>query len=243
MGCGSSSSTAASEPMIANNTSQKAEGAPTVPTPFKGKKVTFHYFGGRGRGEFIRILLAEAGVDFVRRDIDIPDWPQFKEKEFGGNALPCLQVGNDKLFQSNTIARAIAAKAGMAGKDDWEMAQVDMMADTVQDIIDGAFAAAFLAPEEERPQKTKEFLEGKFKTTMGILDKFCSKNGTGWLAGSSITWADIKLYAILEFLALSPNTGGTNFFKSYSNISKLYHKVAALPRVAEYLKNRPETPF
>lgn len=246
MGCGSSTNANASEPSRTNEQSGNSD-APQQKqeVPFKGRKVTIHYFNFRGRAEFIRILLAEGGVENTRRDVEVKDWPQLKGKEFGGNALPCLQINNQKLYQSNAIARSIAAKTGHAGKDFVEMGQVDMMADTVQDIIDGAFESGPFAPgtDEEKAANFKAFAEGKLKTTLQLFEKFIKQNKTGWLVGNSVTWADIKLYGILESMALVPGGAGTDLFKSSTGVFNLYNKVASLPRVAEYIKTRPETPM
>lgn len=52
-------------------------------------------------------------------------------------ALPVLEVDGKRLAQSNTIARYIAKKHGLAGQDDWEQAQADMYADCIVDLMSG----------------------------------------------------------------------------------------------------------
>ena len=51
--------------------------------------------------------------------------------------LPVLEVDGVELGQSITIARYLARKYNLAGKDDWEMAQADMVVDCVQDTLNG----------------------------------------------------------------------------------------------------------
>jgi glutathione S-transferase len=41
------------------------------------------------------------------------------------------------LAQSNTIARYLAKKHGLAGQDEWEEALADMYADNIHDLLNG----------------------------------------------------------------------------------------------------------
>ncbi len=41
-------------------------------------KYTLHYFNVRGRGEFIRLIFAAAGVQYEDHRIEQADWPALK---------------------------------------------------------------------------------------------------------------------------------------------------------------------
>lgn len=47
--------------------------------------------------------------------------------------MPVLEVDGKKVFQSTAIARYLGKLVGLAGKDDWENLQIDIMADTITD--------------------------------------------------------------------------------------------------------------
>ncbi len=51
--------------------------------------------------------------------------------------VPILEVDGQVLAQSNAIARYLARKHGLAGKDEWEQAQADMYADNIHDLLNG----------------------------------------------------------------------------------------------------------
>jgi hypothetical protein len=51
--------------------------------------------------------------------------------------VPILEVDGQVLAQSNAIARYLARKHGLAGKDEWEQAQADMYADNINDLLNG----------------------------------------------------------------------------------------------------------
>lgn len=53
--------------------------------------------------------------------------------------VPVLEVDGQVLAQSNTIARYLARKYGLAGKNDWEQALADMYADNINDLLNGTY--------------------------------------------------------------------------------------------------------
>ena len=51
--------------------------------------------------------------------------------------VPVFEVDCKMLAQSNAIARYLARKHGIAGKDEWEQAQADMYVDCIIDLMHG----------------------------------------------------------------------------------------------------------
>ena len=51
--------------------------------------------------------------------------------------VPILEVDGKVLSQSITIARYLARKHGLAGKNDWEEAQADVYVDCINDLWTG----------------------------------------------------------------------------------------------------------
>ena len=56
----------------------------------------------------------------------------FSETPLG--TLPILEYGDKKLCQSITIARFLANEFGIAGKNNMEKAEADMVVDTIVDV-------------------------------------------------------------------------------------------------------------
>lgn len=48
--------------------------------------------------------------------------------------VPVLEVDGKKLHQSATICRYLAKQCGLAGKNDWESAEIDATVDTIHDL-------------------------------------------------------------------------------------------------------------
>jgi glutathione S-transferase len=51
--------------------------------------------------------------------------------------LPILEIDGRPVGQSNAIARYLAKQYGLAGRDEWESLQCDMLVDTLTDLKQG----------------------------------------------------------------------------------------------------------
>lgn len=51
--------------------------------------------------------------------------------------LPVLEIDGKPVGQSNAIARYLAKQCGLAGRDEWESLQCDMLVDTLTDLKQG----------------------------------------------------------------------------------------------------------
>ncbi|KAK5970795.1 Glutathione S-transferase [Trichostrongylus colubriformis] len=92
------------------------------------------YFDGRGAAEVIRQLFVLAGQEYKDVRLTHEEWPKHKaEMPFG--QLPVLEVDGKQLPQSFAIVRFLARKFGFAGKNAWEEAVVDSIADQYKDFM------------------------------------------------------------------------------------------------------------
>jgi len=196
-----------------------------------------HYFNLRGRAELARLVLHQAGVEFEDYRFERADWPQLKSNYPFGQ-VPVLEVDGKMLAQSHSIARYLARKHGLAGKDDWEQAQADVYADCINDLMTG-MRPAFL---EKDPEKQKElyqkFLAENVVPHATIVERHLLKNGTGFLVGSEITWADLAYYGYFSFLI---EKFGEPFLKVTPNLKALIERVEKLPNIQKWLEVRPKT--
>ncbi|CAG0888427.1 unnamed protein product [Darwinula stevensoni] len=195
------------------------------------------YFDVAGRGEVIRLLLHQAGVEFEDNRIKGEQWPSLKpEMPFG--QIPVLYVYTDEgtkiLAQSNAIARFIAREHGMNGKDSWESAQCDMLVDSMGDLRDLYIKWKFGPDADKESNKAKLFESVPVFLTR--MTKFVEANPSksGYLVSSELTWADVYLAHFLDVLkAVEPNA-----LAGHPKIQKLQEKVWSLPRLKAYLAER-----
>lgn len=89
-----------------------------------------NYFDFRGRGEIARLIFAAAGQKFEDHRIPQDKWPEYKPKAPFG-ALPWLEIHDNNhitlLAQSPTIARFLARKFLLAGRNEIEAAELEML--------------------------------------------------------------------------------------------------------------------
>uniref|UniRef100_T1I2U0 glutathione transferase n=1 Tax=Rhodnius prolixus TaxID=13249 RepID=T1I2U0_RHOPR len=97
-------------------------------------KYKLMYFNARGKAEHIRFIFAYAGVDYTDYRIPKEKWPDMK-KTMPFGVVPVLEIeGVGLVGQSNAIARYLAQRYGLAGKDPHEALQCDALVDTLADL-------------------------------------------------------------------------------------------------------------
>ena len=198
------------------------------------------YFNGRGRAEVSRLIFAVAGQKFEDARFEREQWATLKPQMPLGQ-VPVLEVNGVKLPQSGSIARFLAKQFNLAGKDNFDQAKVDAVADTIGDLM-----AAFIPVRREEDPAKKEELTKKFAAeelpkhlqNLETLAKLYS-NGGAFFVNNSLSWADLLFYDVGETL-LGLNPAGLDKYQWLKNNRA---EVEKQPKIAEYLKNRPKTSF
>jgi len=139
-----------------------------------------------------------ADADFEDARLDRDQWMEMKGRTPFGQ-VPVLEVDGVQLAQSQAIGRYVARLNGMAGKDDMEQAFADMHVDHVKDLM----IAGRHSYTEKDPEKQKEFnakyVADVLAPTIKKLEETLAKNGSGYLIGSDITWADLAYYNFFTY--------------------------------------------
>nr|UOU03295.1 glutathione S-transferase sigma 6 [Brachionus rubens] len=192
-------------------------------------KYKLSYFDIRGRGEFIRFIFSAAQEPFEDNRIKESDWPSLKPTTPFGQ-LPVLEVTDDDgettvISQSKAIARFLAKQFEFDGEDDLEDALIDMYADQLGDTFDSVAGRNLTKEERDKIlDKNIEFFESRL-----------NKNGRGFLVGKSLSWADIYLSQLTDFLGDEKQ----EYLEDYPNVASLDRHVRGLPGVSEWIARRP----
>nr|UOU03292.1 glutathione S-transferase sigma 3-1 [Brachionus rubens] len=199
-----------------------------------------YYFNMRGRGELIRLLFAASGQQYEDIRMEQSEWPEYKKQAPFGQA-PFLEIENGKkkivLSQSCAIARYLSRKFGLAGKGDEEQALVEMYGDQMSDLVNEMSKSM----RESDENKKKEFLD-KFQTEtlpfhMKLYDSRIAESKSGFLFPSGMTWADLYLFGILDFLSEAKE----QIFQIFPFIKVMEEKVRNHSKMAAYLAKRPDS--
>jgi glutathione S-transferase len=192
------------------------------------------YFSSRGILEPVRVVLAVANVDYEMVNVgtyNVDNQPEgfvslVQEKKLPFDALPLWEEDGLSLVQSSAILRYTAAKYGLAGKDEKERALADMYSEGIRDLVMAA-------------RDTKEkFFGVHLPKWLTRFENALEKNGTGYLVGSDITFADTNLWYLLDNWV----DQGLNL-DQYPQLQALKQRVAEKPGLKKYLESGQRFPI
>ena len=194
------------------------------------------YFNSRGRAEVSRLVLAQAGVKYEDIRFSMEEWQAtYKAKSPFGFA-PWLEVDGVQIGGTRPMTRYLAEELGLAGDDKVQNAQIASIADTFEDMFIES-RKVFQEKDEARKVKVMEEYVSKSPKWLDPLESKASEDG--WLYGNKVTWADFYVYNGLSLLGQIPNFP----LDKYPKLGKMMKNVEALPNIAKWLKERPETQY
>ncbi|CAF3207909.1 unnamed protein product [Rotaria socialis] len=199
-----------------------------------------YYFNSRGRAEVSRLIFAAAGQKYEDIRYNQDEWPSHKT-EMPLGQMPVLEFNSAKLPQSKSIARFLAKQFHLAGRDNLEQAKVDAVIDTIDDLIPKLISIFFEQDETKKEDLRKKYFDEELPKHFQNLDVLLKEFGNGGLffVGNHLTWADLYFYDLSETL-LGMNG---NCLDIYPRLKQNREEVEKQPKIAEYLNNRPKTPF
>nr|QNM80587.1 glutathione S-transferase sigma 2 [Daphnia pulex] len=195
------------------------------------------YFNLRGRGELARLILHHQEVAFEDFRFEREEWTKYKTGTPFGQ-VPVLEVDGKPLAQSNAIARYLARQHGLAGQNEWEQSQADMYVDCIYDLISGTRPIIHESDKEKQKEILQKFLKETVNPHLEKLEQQLIKNGTGFLVGKSITWADLAYYS---FFSPMTERFGDSVMDNSPHLKKLVEHVANIPQIKKYVETRPKT--
>jgi len=219
-------------------------------------KLRLHYFNARGRAELVRTILAYVKRDFEDVRYTKEEWTAKKEAnkdarqksewaEFPTGQLPTLEMitkdgKHHHLTQSLTIARSLANKHGLAGKDEIERARCDEVIDCLDDLVKVALLA-YLEQDAERKEKIKTRLrDEEYPRLLGYLEKRLKKNGGKHIVGQNWTWADFAIANFVDGL-IKRGADEAKILERIPTLAALTKSVDAIPEIAAWQAKRPAT--
>ncbi|XP_077985459.1 hematopoietic prostaglandin D synthase-like [Glandiceps talaboti] len=205
-------------------------------------KYQLTYFNVRGRAEITRLIFAAAGVEFDDVRFEQGQWKTEKATgKYPFDQVPTLEFDGVILAQSRAMARFVAKEHGLAGKDNLENAQIDMITDVLEDVFKDFMKFFFHETDEEKIKVMEsEHNANILQVSLRGLEKLLKDNGgDGYFVGDGLTWADLAFLAQMDY-NVSRNA---TLLDDYPKLKALYERVTALPKIAEWREKRPKTKF
>jgi len=206
-----------------------------------------------GRGEFVRLVLEEAGAPYV----DVARLPdnegggfkpllEFVQGERPGQpayAPPILVHGDLVLAQSAAICAYIGERHGLAPEEAGERTQALQLQLTVADVTDEAHnthhpinAGLYYEDQKEAAREASQhFLEQRLPRFLGYFERVLGRSGGEWLMGDRLTYPDLSLFQLVEGLAYAFPKGFAPIVESTPLLLTLRDRVAKRPHIAAYL--------
>ncbi|HTN51477.1 MAG TPA: glutathione S-transferase [Anaeromyxobacter sp.] len=215
-------------------------------------KPTLVYFPSRGRAEVIRLVLAEAGVDWQEHPVGKGTPPRdgrptdFAALKASGDlpfeAVPVWEEpGGFRLAQSLAIVNHLGRTHGLRGRTPAEAAQCDQWLGAIEDVR-GELRKISAAAPPERAAVRSELRTAVLPRWLGFLDRLLRANrgGAGFAVGEGCSVADLALYYLLELVR---DNGLGEAIDRYPALVEHARRIASRPRIAAYLASARRPAF
>ncbi|XP_033317782.1 hematopoietic prostaglandin D synthase-like [Bombus bifarius] len=94
------------------------------------------YFNARGSAEHIRYIFAYIGIEYIDERIPLQLWPEYKDS-MPYKKLPVLEVDGKPVAQADAVARYLARKYDLMGRNESDALICDVLVDTLEDLEQG----------------------------------------------------------------------------------------------------------
>lgn len=219
----------------------------------------YYWPGLQGRGEFVRLALEEAGVDYV----DIARQPDAEatlvaflaraDLAYPPFAPPFLKNGKVVIGQTAAILLYLGERHGLAPKTGLGRLKVHQIQLTVADLVSEAHdthhpLGADLYYEDQQPEalrRAQGFRENRIQKFLDWFEMILARNpdGDAYLVSDSVSYADLSLFQALEGLLYAFPKTTRAVLAEAPRLSALRQRVARRPRISAYLQSGRRVKF
>jgi glutathione S-transferase len=216
----------------------------------------------QGRGEFVRLVLEEAGaryVDIARGSgagagvaalMRFLDSRSVRRPPF---APPFLKAGRLVIGQTANILRFLGLRHGLVPKDEAAQLWVNELqltiADFVAEIHDTHHPIAgglyYEDQKREARRRADDFLTNRAPKFLGYFDRVLSRNARSdrYLVGTKLTYVDVSMFQVIAGLSYTFPRAMARAAPKYRRLFALHARVQERPRIAAYLASPRRIPF
>ena len=218
----------------------------------------YYWPGIQGRGEFVRLALEEAGVAYedIARANGAKALMAAMEKENEKHppfAPPFLKVDGMLIGQTANILYFLGPRLKLAPADEGGRAWVNQLQLTIADMVAEAHdshhpVGTGLYYEDQKPEalrRAQEFTSQRMEKFLSYFERILTSNPDGpqYLAGSTLSYADLSLFQLMEGLAYAFPKALAHLSPGLPLVMALREQVAQRPRIAAYLRSERRLAF
>jgi glutathione S-transferase len=214
----------------------------------------------QGRGEFVRLALAEAGADYVdvaRRRGRTGGVPAMMRLLDGSRvarpafAPPLLKAGKLLIGQTANILLYLGERHALAPRGEAGRLWVNQLQLTIADFVGEAHdthhpIAAVLYYEQQRAaakRRAADFLKNRAPKFLRYFEKVLAASGGPYLLGRNLTYADLSLFQVVAGLRYAFPKAMRRLERKAPRVAALHERVKERPRIAAYLASERRIAF
>ncbi len=221
----------------------------------------YYWPGIQGRGEFVRLVLEEAGADYVdvacaRKD-GLAAMMRFLDAQEPGQlpfAPPFVKVGTTVVSQTANILAFLAPGLGLVPDDEVARTEAHQIQLTLADFVDEIHdthhpIASSLYYEDQKAaakRRARDFVKERMPKYLRWVERVLERNrqsGGEWLIGADCTYVDLSAFQIVEGLRYAFPNAMARLEPELARLIALRDRVAARPRIADYLRSSRRQAF
>ena len=209
----------------------------------------------QGRGEFIRLALEDAGAEYVdvaRSPGGMLRMERLLESEVRPPfAPPFLKAGKLVISQTASILHFLGPRLRLAPKDEaarfWLHQLQLTIADWLGEVHDmhHPIGSGLYYEEQKREAKRRagDFLGARLPKYLGYFERVLQRSASGYVLGKTASYVDLSLFQMVAGLRYALPRMMARLEGRYPRLMALHRRVAARPRLADYLASRRRIPF
>jgi len=216
----------------------------------------FYWNEIQGRGEFVRLVLEDAGCDYI----DVcrePGGEDRLEAVLSGErdgvlpfAPPVLYAGPIVVAQTAAITRFLGERHGLAPGSEAGQLAAATIALTIADLVTEVHDTHHPTSVDERYEQQKPaararaaaFRRARLPKFVGYLERNLERNGDV-LVGAAISYVDLAAFQVVEGLSYAFPRAMARVRDDISRLLALRDRVAQRPRLLRYLTSPRRLPF
>jgi len=223
-----------------------------------------HYWPGiQGRGEFVRLALEAAGAPYIDvargaedSGLGVPAMLRYMRDRNVAHppfAPPFLKDGEVLVGQTAAILQYLAPKLKLVARSERARVWAQQIQLTIADMVVEAHdthhpVGAGLYYEDQKPEalrRAKEFCGVRMAKYLRWFESILVRNpaGSRHLVGARLSYADLSVFQLVEGLRYAFPKAAARALASTPGVVQLHDRVAALPKVAAYLRSERRIPF
>ncbi len=220
----------------------------------------FYWPGIQGRGEFVRLVLEDVGVEYDDVARDTSDGEARLERALDEElspyafAVPVLRDGELIIPQTVAITRFLGERHGLAPRDERGRLLVQAVALTIADLVTEVHDTHHPLSVEERYEEQRAaaarratvFREVRLPRFLGYLEGLLGRDTTSdgrFLIGDAASYADLAAFQIVQGLRYAFPRAIRRIRRQIPKLLALDERIAQRPRLAEYLASDRRIPF